>query len=397
MRNTRWDKKYALLSLWLIGMGLIGMALIAAGQRQEPVEQTGSSTRDRVDQERWWPTKSAVPRGAFAGRDACSKCHSAEASTQENTPMGQAAFDLSTGAPPHAIAARDFPSGAYTYRLIAEGAGLKLSVHSGDQSIARKVAWIFGAGVHGQTYLLEDDKDLYESQVSSFASTQAMDLTPGHTAADEGMLENALGERLSSGSAAHCFSCHTTASSTDSGFRPASAIPGVQCEACHGPGSNHVNAAMAVPLKGSLSKTIFNPAYGKPEDVVDFCGACHRTSMDVVEEKDYGAINVRFQPYRLQKSRCWGAKGDSRITCIACHDPHKPLVRDAGFYDRKCLACHSAGAHLADQANTAPAVCPRATANCTGCHMPKTDAPGMHAKFTDHFIRIVRANEPYPN
>jgi hypothetical protein len=28
--------------------------------------------------------------------------------------------------------------------------------------------------------------------------------------------------------------------------------------------------------------------------------------------------------------------------------------------------------------------------------MPKTDLPGAHRQFTDHQIRIVRANEAYP-
>jgi len=38
-----------------------------------------------------------------------------------------------------------------------------------------------------------------------------------------------------------------------------------------------------------------------------------------------------------------------------------------------------------------------ATADCTSCHMPKSDVAEMHAKFTDHFIRIVRTGEKYPN
>jgi mono/diheme cytochrome c family protein len=76
------------------------------------------------------------------------------------------------------------------------------------------------------------------------------------------------------------------------------------------------------------------------------------------------------------------------------------LAKDTGFYDRKCLACHSSNGistHLPVDATRAPNVCPTATANCVSCHMPKYDAPGMHAKFTDHFIRIVRPNELYPN
>jgi hypothetical protein len=29
--------------------------------------------------------------------------------------------------------------------------------------------------------------------------------------------------------------------------------------------------------------------------------------------------------------------------------------------------------------------------------MPKVEIPSMHAPFTDHRIRIARANAPYPN
>jgi hypothetical protein len=31
------------------------------------------------------------------------------------------------------------------------------------------------------------------------------------------------------------------------------------------------------------------------------------------------------------------------------------------------------------------------------CHMPKLDLPGAHNKFTDHLIRVVKANEQYPD
>ena len=34
---------------------------------------------------------------------------------------------------------------------------------------------------------------------------------------------------------------------------------------------------------------------------------------------------------------------------------------------------------------------------CHGGHMPRLDLPGAHKKFTDHMIRIVKANEQYPD
>ena len=85
---------------------------------------------------------------------------------------------------------------------------------------------------------------------------------------------------------------------------------------------------------------IFDPRRLTPSDSVDFCGACHRTWWDVSSNMDIGILNLRFAPYRLEKSRCWG-KGDRRITCVACHDPHKPLAEDPAFYDQRCLACHA--------------------------------------------------------
>jgi hypothetical protein len=145
-------------------------------------------------------------------------------------------------------------------------------------------------------------------------------------------------------------------------------------------------------------KAILNPAHLSPVALVDFCGACHRTGVDVVmAEGAYGPLNVRFQPYRLEKSRCWGMRGDDRLTCIACHNPHQPLIQNESYYDARCLNCHSPQRVESHGASQSHAVCPKAIANCTSCHMPKYDVPGMHAKFTDHFIRVVRKDEPYPN
>jgi hypothetical protein len=287
--------------------------------------------------------------------------------------------------------------GPYLYRISSGPLGSRLAVSSGKQSITTSIAWIFGAGVHGQTYILDHDGALYESQVSRFAAPHGLDLTPGHTPADAGNLNNALGERLSTSAAARCFACHTTYSMTNSKFDASRAVPGIHCEQCHGPGVQHINAIHDDEHDDAI-KAIFNPAHLSPVESVDFCGACHRTTMDVVESTEaYGPINARFQPYRLEKSRCWRTQGDARLTCVACHNPHEPLVHNASYYDQRCLACHAARGSESHGQGATPAVCPVAKANCTSCHMPQSDVPDMHAKFTDHFIRIVRAGETYPN
>ena len=82
-----------------------------------------------------------------------------------------------------------------------------------------------------------------------------------------------------------------------------------------------------------------NPARLDPAGSVDFCGACHATFWDVKLAGEQGVAALRSQPNRLQSSKCWG-DGDARITCVACHDPHEPLVREAASYDSRCLSCH---------------------------------------------------------
>ena len=76
-----------------------------------------------------------------------------------------------------------------------------------------------------------------------------------------------------------------------------------------------------------------------PAASVDFCGACHSTWWDVTLAREKGIAVLRSQPFRLQSSRCWG-EGDARLTCVACHDPHRPLVRDSRAYDGRCPSCH---------------------------------------------------------
>ncbi len=375
---------------------LLFLGCAVYGQTQT-LEERPKATRDRLIGSYWWPTKGTPTFNSYAGENVCRGCHAEEASSQINTPMAKAAFQIGEKTQSPIVPAGRLQSGSYLYRISSDNLGFRLTATSGKQTVVGDVRWIFGAGVHGQTYILENKNSLYESQVSTFGGLHGMDLTPGHSPIEAGDIKNALGERLSETTARLCFGCHTTRSSTNSRFDVTRAIPGVHCEACHGPGLGHVKAIKAGEVDEGL-KEIMNPVHLTPVDSVDFCGACHRTGMDVVEaEGAYGPVNVRFQPYRLEKSRCWGTTGDDRLTCIACHNPHKPLVQNDSSYDARCLGCHSpqpAESHGANQIRT---ICPKATANCTSCHMPKYDVPGMHAKFTDHFIRVVRAGESYPN
>jgi hypothetical protein len=248
----------------------------------------------------------------------------------------------------------------------------------------------------GQTFIYEQDDAFFESHVSFFAKSEALDITPGQSPAVPESVSLAAGRVMRLQEVRQCFGCHTTASTAKNQFDPSKAILGVNCEACHGAGARHVAAANAKTEKRG-SGLIFNPENLSRVDSVDFCGACHRTWQDVVSASANAAplVNVRFAPYRLENSKCWD-KGDARITCTGCHDPHKPLVHDLASYDANCLQCHVPSATEKRTAMRPGAACPVATKNCVSCHMPKVSPPALHSTFTDHWIRIAEPGSAYP-
>jgi hypothetical protein len=282
---------------------------------------------------------------------------------------------------------------------IKRAGDINYSVCDGMNSLSQTLDWAFGFGDVGQTYVYEKDGTYYESRLSFFPSLQALDLTLGHNAPPPDNLAAALGRPMAAQEARQCFGCHTTASNIAGRLEPSHLIPGVSCEACHGPGLRHA-LAMREGQQEFAAQTIFDPARLEPQEYLDFCGACHRTAADVAMADLKGRITVRFQPYRLEQSRCWGTDGDARLTCRACHDPHQPLVKETAAYDAQCLACHATSA--ASDVSEVPAsvsaatimhsprTCPVAKKDCASCHMPKVDLPGAHAQFTDHRIRIVK-------
>ncbi|HEY6253059.1 MAG TPA: multiheme c-type cytochrome [Candidatus Angelobacter sp.] len=290
-----------------------------------------------------------------------------------------------------------FQSGSYKFAIATAADGSAYSVSDGANSLTQPLDWAFGNGEMGQTYVFHRNGNFYESRVSFYPTLQGLDLTLGHQAPLANDLAGALGRLLPAPEVRLCFGCHTTASTTNGRFDAASLFPGVTCEACHGPGARHVHAMQRKQMKLGL-QTILNPARLNPVDAVDFCGACHRTGWDVMLANTTGVANVRFQPYRLEKSRCWG-KGDGRLTCMACHDPHVPLVRDSVSYDDQCLSCHITMPQEEVSADHPGKACPVGTSKCVTCHMAKYEIPGSHAKFTDHWIRVINAkpDSSYPD
>jgi len=215
-----------------------------------------------------------------------------------------------------------------------------------------------------------------------------------------------------------CADCHSTwverrydpaADSFDTRWAELS----VGCEACHGPGAEHVRTAktgsaapFGVKLKPSepwLPSATGSPTPRTQEGIeVEVCAPCHSRRTPLKE--NFLASDPfldSFEPDLLRPGRYhadgqvqgevyeWGSFLQSRmyrsgVKCSDCHDPHTAKLYAPG--NALCVRCHEPArfdvpAHSHHAAAKAPL--------CVDCHMPPATFMQIDER-RDHSIRIPR-------
>ena len=341
--------------------------------------------------------KPANAQSRYLGAQACAACHAEIVEKQLKSSMSKAMEKADNCEILQNHPELKFQKGQFTFRIHRQGDKSFYTIGDGKSEISIPILYCFGQGKAGQTYVYEYNGAMYESRVSFYADTKALDFTLGYAHETPKSLVEASGRQMSLDETKRCFGCHTTGAGSGSQMNLTHAVPGINCESCHGPGDAHV-AALKAGEKAPARMKRLGDLDG--DDITqNMCGSCHRSVEDVIALPSRGGIgNVRFQPYRIFNSRCYSA--DKRIGCTACHDPHGELEESAVYYDAKCLACHQSKPGtkpvVASESRDARA-CKVGTNNCANCHMPRIDVPGAHFKFTDHRIRVVREGAPFPN
>ncbi|HEU5453345.1 MAG TPA: ammonia-forming cytochrome c nitrite reductase subunit c552 [Terriglobales bacterium] len=217
-----------------------------------------------------------------------------------------------------------------------------------------------------------------------------------------------------------CYSCHVSREEKNFDFDKITYNTkwqdfGINCERCHGPGSDHVaDYSIPTPFPGGPPKDIVNPARLDPVRSTQVCAQCHSfRDMWVDNFKAGDNYYDHFLPildsglpaddedpaywadgrtrrfsndaFGLWQSECF-LKG--KATCITCHvTPHNtnvdvnPQLETNGI----CLQCHSAiGKDIA--AHTHHLVASQGS-SCVECHMPRT-VLSIKAQIRDHSMSI---------
>ena len=327
---------------------------------------------------------------------ACAGCHAAQSGPQPDTPMGRAMQWPEADPLFKSHSQLNFRKGPYQYTVETKGNQPVYSVTDGVRTISLPIRWDFGKGAH--TWVFEREGELYESMVSYYPSVDGLEITTGDADLTPQNLDEAVGRKLRKSEPKDCFGCHSTGSVSFGKLHLETFEPGVTCEHCHAGASAHLLAALQGEAYGTAPPDLKKLS---SEDLSNFCGQCHRTWETVVRSNWRGEIDVRFQPYRLANSKCFDG-ADPRISCIACHDPHRDLVTNDSSYDEKCLACHAQKSEIGnvasqDVSHRDAKACTVASTGCVTCHMPKVKLPNGLMTFHDHEIRIVKPGSPYPD
>jgi len=367
---------------------------------------------------------------AFTGSAACGDCHAEEYKLWQGSD-----HDLAMQVPNAGTVLGDFDNASFSYNGVTTRffrAGDRYMVHTdGEDGKMRdfEVAYVFGH-FPLQQYLLALPRGRLQALSIAWDSRPK---TEGgqrwyHLYPDEAIdYKDPLhwtGPYQNWNS--RCAECHSTDvkknydASTRS-FDTRFAEIDVGCEACHGPGEEHMALAATGKLadahnggfptglaqRGTWARAPGAAIAARTEPLqsdaqIDSCGRCH-SRRGTLGEYHYGADLLDTHRLSMPQAPLYYPDGQIRdevyvygsfvqskmyragVVCSNCHEPHSLQLRAPG--NGVCAQCHAPATydtpehhhHSADSAG----------ALCANCHMPETTYMGVDAR-RDHSMRIPR-------
>jgi predicted CXXCH cytochrome family protein len=365
----------------------------------------------------------------YVGSDACANCHRGEYESWRGSH-----HDLAMQRPSEETVLGDFDDARFEYngavtRFYRRGDDFLVSTVGPDGEIQEyRVEWVFGVAPL-QQYLLPLDRGRLQ------ALSVAWDARPAE-AGGQRWYHLYPDEAIAYDDPLHwtgpyqnwntrCAECHSTdvrknydpaARSFDTVF----AEEDVACEACHGPGGDHLQRAWsgqrmsggesgllsladrgiwAFPEGASIARRQ-TPPQGRVQ--IDSCGRCHARRSTLGEYRhgqplsDTHRLALLGEPLYhhdgqiLDEVYVYGSFVQSKmqqagVVCSNCHEPHSNRLRAPG--NGVCAQCHKAATYDTPEHHHHPA--DSVAGACVSCHMPERTYMGVDAR-RDHSMRVPR-------
>ena len=361
--------------------------------------------------------------GAAAGYvpdRACGTCHADKYLSYQKVGMARSFADTESFTPMEEFG-REFyhePSQRY-YQIRREGKKLMFRRFLRDDKglpiheFEILIDWVMGSGNRARSYLYQTESgEMYMLPLGWYSENKEWGMSPGFESPHHpGVLRRVPRE---------CMFCHNAfpevAEGSDLHWKPQrfpQTLPhGTGCQRCHGPGAEHMRAAITGKTPETIRAGIVNPRRLPPEQRDSVCFQCHMLPTVVMagsrrfDRPDYSFrpgqkladymvhVNItaenfsqkdRFEinhhGYRFWQSRCY-RESKGQLACFTCHDPHvKPESK--AFRARVSDLCRGCHPDLAASHQPSPAD----QGECVGCHMPtRRTGDVVLVTMTDHRI-----------
>ncbi|HKI89584.1 MAG TPA: multiheme c-type cytochrome [Draconibacterium sp.] len=177
----------------------------------------------------------------------------------------------------------------------------------------------------------------------------------------------------------------------------------VSCEACHGPGSEHVRLSKKYPDSTAVFGTVYLGTNSTQSEQIQFCARCHSRRSQLTNQFDHDENwmqqyspdilrpGLYFADGQIQDEvYVWGSFTQSKmyrngVRCTDCHNPHTYKRKLQG--NQLCYQCHKPQvygnkSHHFHETGTDGA-------KCESCHMPGRNYM-VNDYRPDHSFRVPR-------
>lgn len=408
----------------LVVAAVVALVKRPSSETSPPETVNAAASASSASQSSPVPVSRARDRGAFVGSAACASCHRAQSDAYLGSHHEKALVTPGSELGKTRFDGTHFRSklGGTTKFALRDGAPVVSTTGADGKTETQPIAYVSGVWPLEQYVVRTERGKLQSLGVVWDSRTRAEGGSKWlHVYGADGIApSDPLFFTAPAQNWNHvCAECHSTLVErrydvTTDTFDTRWAELSVGCEACHGPGAEHVRSAKAggpvVPLavKLKLSEPWLPSPTGSPSPraqdgvEVEVCAPCHSRREPLKEgfiASD--AFLDSFEPELLRAGRYhadgqvegevyeWGSFLQSRmyqagVRCSDCHNAHSGKLHAQG--NALCVRCHEPArfdveSHSHHAGNKAPL--------CIDCHMPPATFMQIDER-RDHSIRIPR-------
>ena len=374
----------------------------------------------------WWTCMPANSKATYVGRNSCITCH-----IQQGQEWTDSHHDLAMDFATEQTVLGDFKDATIEHfgiksRMFRKDGKFMVHTEGPDgEMLDFEVKYVFGVEPL-QQYMVEFDRteDMPDDEIARlqvlriswdtnrkkwfYLSPPDVDESLERLSPDDDLHWTGIAQRWNN----MCADCHSTNlqknfDAKKNQYHTTFSEIDVSCEACHGPGSIHVELAKSKSLfwDRKLGYGLAKLKGKNPETEIQTCAKCHSRRRVVHPDFKPGDHYNDFYATELLHDLTYYVDGQIKdevyvhgsfiqskmyhkgIRCSDCHNPHSTKLKFEG--NKVCTSCH---AHAASKYDTIAHHHHRegsTGALCVECHMPETTYMDVDPR-RDHSLRIPR-------